>query len=254
MRKNEKKPNKYKAEAKRSGSQRLESEKPKHLQKPDPIDKDEFKKVCNSIGLEMTEQESTSLRYYLDTLMLWNTRINLVGKLEWRHTLCELIIDSHFLVDFIHALDIAQNPETWDLGSGAGLPGIPLRCLWQEGDYYLVESREKRALFMTTFLLKEKLPNTEVFWGRAEKFFAQKKEKNVQADLIVSRAFMPYEELTEFVYPHLKTGGVLLLMLNERAPKADELWKITKSMEYEVKQASLGNIKQKRYFHAFMKL
>ncbi len=252
MRKKEKS-KKYQLDTKRSGSQRLESEKPKHLQKPDPIDMADFKKTCDSIGMELSETQSISLKHYLDTLMLWNTRINLVGKLEWKHTLTELIIDSHFLVDFMQALDLPQELETWDLGSGAGLPGIPLRCLWQEGDYYLVESREKRALFMTTFLLKEKLKNTEVFWGRAEKFFAQKKEKNIQADLIVSRAFMPYEELTEFVYPHLKKNGILLLMLNERTPKTDELWKITKSMEYEVKQASLGNIRQKRYFHAFMK-
>ncbi len=244
--KSAKKSDKYKDNVKRSGSQRLEHEKPKHLQKPDPIEEKEFIKACDALGMEMTEEQSRATRVYLDSLMLWNTRINLVGKLEWKHTLSELIIDSHFL-------DLPANPESWDLGSGAGLPGIPLRCLWQEGDYYLVESREKRALFMTTFLLKEKLGSTDVFWGRAEKFFAQKREKNVQADMIVSRAFMPYEELTEFVYPYLKQDGVLVLMLNEKNPQASDLWKITKSMEYEVKQASLGNIRQKRYFHAFMK-
>ncbi len=250
----DKKSKKYSVEKKRSGSQRLEKEKPKHLQKPDPIKAEDFKKVCDSLGMEMTEQESFALRSYLDSLMLWNTRINLVGTLEWKQTLSELIIDSHYLVDFIHALDLPSGLETWDLGSGAGLPGLPLRCLWQEGSYYLVESREKRALFMTTFLLKQPLANTQVFWGRAEKFFAQKMAKEIQADMIVSRAFMPYEELTEFVYPHLKKNGVLLLMLNERAPRASELWKITKSMEYEVKESSIGNYRQKRYFHAFTKI
>ncbi len=227
--------------------------KPVHLQKPDPIDEKAFLKLCKTLELELNNEQSHHLKDYLDTLMLWNTRINLVGTLLWRETLAELILDSFYLADFIKSLPIAENPQIWDLGSGAGLPGIPLRMAWKEGDYTLVEAREKRALFMTNFLMKKPLVSTHVFWGRAEKFFAEQKEKNVQADVIVSRAFMPYEELLEFVYPHVKQGGVILLMLNQQLDTAPDLWRIEKSVSYAVKQPTGKSTLQQRYFHALVK-
>ncbi len=234
----------------------VEKAKPKHLQKPNPLNEKVFNKYCDDIGLTINDDEKNTLRHYMDNLMLWNTRINLVGTLEWRETLTELIIDSYYLADFVKNLNL-ENPNTWDLGSGAGLPGIPLRILWHDGEYRLVEAREKRALFMTNFLLKEPLQNTKVFWGRAEKFFSQEKEAEKFADLIISRAFMPYEELTEFIFPYLKKGGILLLMLNEDfkiiPPIFENSWKLEKSMEYQVNILSAG-AKQTRYFHALKKI
>lgn len=230
--------------------------KPKHLEKPDPIQAEAFKKYCLSLSMDLQEEESQKLRHYLDTLMLWNTRINLVGTLAWKETLAELVIDSYYLADFIQKLKseghINDLQNTWDLGSGAGLPGIPLRIFWNEGTYTLVESREKRALFMTNFLLKEPLSSTKVFWGRAEKFFSQQKEKEIQADIILSRAFMPYEELMEFVYPHLKKGGLLLLLLNEKVSPSS-LWELSKSTSYHPKDIFGKDSLQKRYFHALKK-
>ncbi len=228
--------------------------KPKHLIKPDPISEKAFEKQCSILGLELNNEESVNLRNYMDTLMLWNTRINLVGTLEWQETFSELILDSFYLAKFLEELSLPENVETWDLGSGAGLPGIPLRIRWQKGNYRLVESREKRALFLTTFLLKNPLGSTKVFWGRAEKFFDEQKSKDIQADMIVSRAFMPYQELAEFVYPHVKKGGILLLMLNEAMPICPDLWEVVDSTEYNVKHPNGKSSSLSRYFHALRKI
>ena len=45
-------------------------------------------------------------------------------------------------------MPLPESPETWDLGAGAGIPGIPLRLVWDSGTFTLVEVREKRVLFL----------------------------------------------------------------------------------------------------------
>lgn len=101
-------------------------------------------------------------------------------------------------------------PQIWDLGAGAGLPGIPLRIFWSYGDYHLIESREKRCLFLSTVLAKLSLPCTHVYRGRAENFI-----KDKTAQLIISRAFMPYEKMLNFVAPHIQSvnGKIIFLTL-----------------------------------------
>lgn len=93
---------------------------------------------------------------------------------------------------------------TWDLGAGAGLPGIPLRMFWQLGHYYMIEVREKRSFFLNTALTTLGLQNTYVFRGKAEDFMTTKVKQNIYADLILSRAFMPFAKMLPFVAPYLR--------------------------------------------------
>ena len=79
--------------------------------------------------------------------------MNLVGARDWQTALLNLLADSFYLDQFMNGLDLPANPEIWDLGSGAGLPGIPLRIIRQDGIYRMVEAREKRALFIANALL-----------------------------------------------------------------------------------------------------
>ncbi len=97
-----------------------------------------------------------------------------------------------------------QQAQIWDLGAGAGLPGIPLRMVWHDGEYHLIEVREKRALFLSTVLAQlqstqSPLPHTHVFRGRVEEFFDQQIAAGKYANIIVSRAFMPWAEVLELV-------------------------------------------------------
>lgn len=97
--------------------------------------------------------------------------MNLVGTRTAEETFATLVVDSLHLADFLvqdWAMEtpLSGEPDCWDLGSGAGLPGLPLRMLWQQGTYWMVEAREKRALFLSTVLARFPLPETRVFRGR----------------------------------------------------------------------------------------
>lgn len=189
--------------------------------------------MCTSMGFALNNAQAQHITDYLYLIQKWNQSMNLVGKKLWQDVLAELIMDSLHLAKFLEENprttndslpSINTNPQKkkyvfdnssnlalqddslqiWDLGAGAGLPGIPLRIFWQTGKYHMVEVREKRCFFLNTVLVSLGLPNTYVFRGKAEDFMSANLEKEIYADLIVSRAFMPWEKMLPFVAPYLR--------------------------------------------------
>lgn len=167
-------------------------------------------------GLTIPEQALQPLGLYLTELLRWNSVMNLVGARDWREALANLAGDSFHLAAFLAELPLPAAPLHWDLGSGAGLPGIPLRMVWERGDYWLVEAREKRALFLSRMLCSLRLPRTHVYRGRVEQFFGTQPRG---ADCVISRAFMPPEALLPLLAPHLAPHGLVILLCN-RPPAA----------------------------------
>lgn len=173
--------------------------------------------ACRSHGFDFLERAEPALRgldVYLELLLKWNKAMNLVGHAGREEILEDLVLDSFHLAAFLESLPLPDAPECWDFGAGAGLPGVPLRLLWQAGDYWLVEAREKRALFLQNVLAACPLPGTRVWRGRVENFMATAKA----ADLLISRAFMPWPQLLELVSGKLAPGGLVVCLTLEEAP------------------------------------
>lgn len=181
--------------------------------------------AAKKLGRSLEAAQAEPLSGYLDQLIKWNKKMNLVGRSTWKDVFDRLVVDSLYLADFLEGLKLQDKPLCLDLGAGAGLPGIPLRCIWQEGDYWLVEVREKRSLFMKSVLGRLKLPGTNVFHGRAEDALERLAESGnaSTADLVLSRAFMPWRKLLDFTHPMLKEGGFLVILSNGEAPAEGEL-------------------------------
>lgn len=198
---------------------------------------DSINEQCLKLGFALTMPQLSALHEYLFMLQKWNLSMNLVGKSSWEDILSELIVDSFHLAKYLnshtffapsslaftlqnekpYSFQYVENEHdfvAWDLGAGAGLPGIPLRILWNQGTYTLVEAREKRALFLNMVCTKLGLENTFVCRERAENFMQGKK-----AQLIISRAFMPYEKMLAFAAPFLasqnENGAIIFLTLEK---------------------------------------
>lgn len=184
-----------------------------------------------SLGFPLPSAAVHGLAVYLGQLMKWNRAMNLVGTRTWEETLDTLVVDSLHLADFLATCALPPAPVTWDLGAGAGLPGIPLRLLWHEGTYILVEAREKRALFMRTALAGINLAGTDVYHGRAEDFFS----RAGKADLILSRAFMPWRDMLAFISEPLSPAGRVVFLTRTPAPEdLPEPWILQNSGTYAV--------------------
>lgn len=196
-----------------------------------PPSPDAVEAACAALGIPLPPGAAPLLADYLALLTKWNRVMNLVGPGDWRHILDTLIIDSLLLAGFVRTLPLPEAPQCRDLGAGAGLPGIPLRMLWSEGAYTLVEAREKRALFLRAVLAACPLPGVSVFQGRAELFMAN----HPPAHLTISRAFMPWERVLSLISPHTDSGGVCVFLT--LAPLTGELpadWKPLAEQAYPV--------------------
>ena len=181
------------------------------------------------LGFSLPEQAVNGLASYLSILMQWNKAMNLVGPGDWITVLETLLADSFHLAAFLPELTLPPEPECWDLGAGAGLPGIPLRLVWQDGTYTMVESREKRTLFLQTALARCPLPRTFVARARVEAFFPTRPA----ADLIISRAFMPWQELLPLVSPYLADTGIVLFLTLIPAPEQlPQGWRVLAQKAY----------------------
>ncbi len=199
---------------------------------------------CAQLGFPLASSALVSLTTYLNLLVKWNRAMNLVGREDWEDIVATLVADSFFLADFLAGLPLPQAPQCWDLGAGAGLPGLPLRMLWQKGTYTLVEAREKRALFLRAFLAAYPLPGTEVFHGRAEEFMARRP----LADLIISRAFMPWKSLLALVDEYTTPQGLcVFLTLESLPPILPQGWTATEEKRYTIASAT-------RFFWALRKM
>ena len=165
---------------------------------------------------------------YLAILQKWNKVMNLVGPYSWQEILRLLLVDSAWLASFLTSLQeegkLALEPEGWDLGAGAGLPGIPLRLLWEKGIYTLVDARQKRTLFLRAVLAAHALPRTLVHEGRAEQFMPTRP----RADLVVSRAFMPWQDVLSLVGPYLAPAGCVVFLVLQPAPDQPCLDKLSR--------------------------
>lgn len=172
-------------------------------------------------GFVLASEEAAGLSHYLTLLLKWNRAMNLVGRADWPGVFRDLAADSLHLSAFLAGLGLPEAPLTLDLGAGAGLPGIPLRVVWRAGDYVLVELREKRAIFLSQTIAALRLPRTRALHGRAEEALAALPGLGLgqrRADLVVSRAFMPWPKLLPLAASLLEPGGVLVVLANEAPP------------------------------------
>ncbi len=135
--------------------------------------------------LVLNEEAVNRLLHYLDMIVKWNKVFNLTSITEPREMVYLHIIDSLLTAPFL------SGKRFLDVGSGAGLPGIPLAILHPEHEWVLLDKNNKKTRFMTQAIAELKLTNAQSVHIRAEDFHPEK-----CFDGILSRA---YATLGEFI-------------------------------------------------------
>lgn len=145
--------------------------------------------------------QKPSMQGYLDLLVQFNAAMNLVGPMDRGSMERELILDSLAPVGVWPGGAVAM-----DVGSGAGLPGIPLAIAFPETRFLLVEPRKKRAQFLKICAHRLGLENVEVFEARLED------REWPDLDLAISKAVFSPPEFLEKLTPRVRSGGHLISM------------------------------------------
>ena len=151
---------------------------------------DELARGIQALGLEIDAATQQRLLDYLALLAKWNKAYNLtavrdVDEMVSRHLLDSLSIVARFE---------AAGGERWlDVGSGGGMPGIPLAILFPGKSLTLLDSNGKKTRFLTQVKLELKLDNLQVIHSRVEAF-----QPELPFNGIVSRAFSSLEDFTNW--------------------------------------------------------
>lgn len=154
---------------------------------------------------DLNEHKLSQLEDYMFFTLQENEKFNLTAHKEIDSFIIKNILDSLLLVKFID-FDIS-NKTVIDIGSGAGLPGIPLAIYYTNTKFYLLEPIKKRANFLKQVKQKLNLENVTVINGRAEEIF---KENDLRFDFATARAVANLSILLELTIPLLKVGGIFM--------------------------------------------
>ena len=159
--------------------------------------------------LNLTNTQCGQLKKYCSYLYYGSSKMNLIAEGDRGVLATKHILPSMGLAGFLSAL---PNANILDLGSGAGLPGIPLKVIFPSSYFYLVESRRKRANFLREVVRMLNLRGIEICNVRVETLHARLANK---VDVVVSRATKNMDALFEWIGPILKPHGVLIATLDQ---------------------------------------
>jgi 16S rRNA (guanine527-N7)-methyltransferase len=156
-------------------------------------------------GITVAAEELRLLTAYLNLLVKWNRVYNLTGIRE-----ADELVGRH-LVESLALAPLLRGSRIVDVGTGAGLPGIPLAIVRPDARLVLVESRAKRVRFLRHVIATLRLANVDVRHARVEDL----RDEN-PFDTVLARAVAPPAELIEMTAHLLAPGSVLLLLTAAR--------------------------------------
>ena len=170
-------------------------------------------------GLALTAEQIAQFAVYNEMLLDWNTRMNLTALTAPNDVAVKHIIDSLTAYD-APLFDAAE--ALIDVGTGAGLPGIPLAVYAPHIEVTLMDALAKRVRFLTEVTRAMHLTNVRCIHARAEEA-ARAKEHRAHYDIAVSRAVARMPVLLEYTLPFVRVGGsVLALKGRAYAEEAEE--------------------------------
>lgn len=168
---------------------------------------------AENIGIIINEEQLEKFYKYMNLLLEWNEKINLTAITEPNDIILKHFIDSITINKYIE-----ENGYVIDIGSGAGFPGIPLKILNSNANFVLVDSLNKRIMFLNEVKTKIELENIDCIHARVEEL-AVKKEYREKFDIITSRAVARLNILLEYMLPFLNLGGKCICM---KGPNIEE--------------------------------
>ena len=164
---------------------------------------------CPDAGAHQIERWSQGLGRFADLLFQWSQRVSLVSSGDRSQISRKHLLPSVALRQLIITL---PHRAVWDVGSGAGLPGIPLAITLPQARFLLIESRRRKASFLREAVRRLSLDNTTVLHERLEQDSRIPKEFP-KADVVISRAALDPDQLRTKVKGRTQPNAALIRTL-----------------------------------------
>ena len=158
--------------------------------------------ICRANGVDVTAAQEEKLRRYVELLLEWNTKLNLISRRD-----VENVWTSHILhsLSLLFLVGIPIGARILDLGTGGGLPGVPIALVRPDLRITLLDSIRKKGVVLGQMTGVLDLANVEVVTGRAE-VFGEHIQHGGGFDIVVARAVAPLVDLIRWSRPLMRRG------------------------------------------------
>ena len=170
------------------------------------MNKEQFLDELTKLNITLTTDQLNKLDLFYKILVDWNNKINLTSIIREEDVYLKHFYDS---LTLIKAIDLTKNIKLCDVGSGAGFPGIVLKIVYPNLDITLIDSLNKRVIYLNEVINKLELTNIQAIHTRMEDYSKKHEEK---FDIITARAVANTKLLTEICIKALKINGKLVFM------------------------------------------
>ncbi len=204
---------------------------------------EEMLEKSSVLGVRFSVEQIDKFYKYMNLLIEWNEKMNLTAIIEPSE-----IILKHFIDSITILKEIKDQEMVVDVGTGAGFPGIPLSIMNPTLKITLVDSLNKRLIFLQEVINELNLKNVELVHARAEEF-GQNNKFREKFDIATSRAVANLSTLSEYLLPLVKSNGKVISMKASNAKeeikdaqKAIEILggKIKSIDEFNLPQSDIG--------------
>jgi 16S rRNA (guanine527-N7)-methyltransferase len=195
---------------------------------PDSALREELHRGAHALGVKLDPAQEEKLIGYVRLIDKWNRTFNLTAIRE-----PERMIGLHLLDSLAVVPHLPANAVLADVGSGAGLPGIPIAIARPDVRITLIDTVAKKATFMQQAVGELKLANVDVRHARVETM-----KLDTPCDIVISRAFAELKDFAEGASHLLKQGGTLFAMKgilpHEEIARLPERFKVTSTVPLHI--------------------
>jgi 16S rRNA (guanine527-N7)-methyltransferase len=160
---------------------------------------------ARKLGLQLNPRQIEQFSIYYQELVEWNKRVKLTAITDYEEVQIKHFLDS-LTVTLAFPPPIKKNLRIIDVGTGAGLPGTPLKIVLPEIELVLLDATTKKARFLHHLKQKLGLDDIEIVVGRAEEIAHQTRYRE-KFDITLSRAVAGLPALVELTLPFCAVGG-----------------------------------------------
>jgi 16S rRNA (guanine527-N7)-methyltransferase len=162
-----------------------------------------FRTLCNKNGFTPTDLQLEQLDQYVKLLLDWNKKINLISRKDEENVWTYHILHS---VSPLFKVKVMKGSKIVDIGTGGGLPGIPLKILRPDISLLCLDATRKKVNSVLQIIDDLKLKGANVVWGRAEELGRQPEYLH-KFDFAIARAVCQLNELIALSINFLKKSN-----------------------------------------------
>jgi 16S rRNA (guanine527-N7)-methyltransferase len=167
----------------------------------------DLKSLFKDYNILLNDEQVAQFNKYYDLLIEWNEKMNLTAITERKDVYIKHFLDSCLCYELVK-----DKKSIVDVGTGAGFPSIPLKILLPDTKFTLVDSLNKRLIFLDCVIKELNLKDVNCVHSRAEDFAVKNREN---FDCCVARAVARLDTLSELCLPLVKVGGCFVALKSQ---------------------------------------